>query len=44
MKYKIKKTKKWSECKIYVRECKKEEVIEIDTFNELKLIDDVYNV
>lgn len=30
--------------KIYVRECKKEDIIEIDTFNELKQIDKVYDV
>lgn len=29
---------------IYVRECKKGDVIEIDTFNELKKIDEIYNV
>lgn len=29
---------------IYVRECKKEDIIEIDTFNELKAIDKTYNV
>lgn len=30
--------------KIYVRECKKEDIIEIDTFNELKEIDKTYDV
>lgn len=29
---------------IYVRECKKEDVIEIDTFNELKKLDKIYDV
>lgn len=29
---------------IYVRECKREDVVEIDTFNELKKIDEIYNV
>lgn len=30
--------------KIYVRKCNKEDIIEIDTFNELKEIDKTYNV
>lgn len=30
--------------KIYVRECMKEDIIEIDTFNELKQIDKTYDV
>ena len=30
--------------KIYLRECKKEDIIEIDTFNELKVIDKTYDV
>lgn len=30
--------------KIYLRECKKEDIIEIDTFNELKAIDKTYDV
>lgn len=30
--------------KIYVRECKQEDIIEIDTFNELKQIDKTYDV
>lgn len=30
--------------KIYVRECKKEDIIEIDTFNELKRVDSTYDV
>ena len=30
--------------KIYIRECKKDDIIEIDTFNELKQIDEIYNV
>ena len=30
--------------KIYVRECKREDIIEIDTFNELKAIDKTYDV
>lgn len=30
--------------KIYVRECQKEEIVEIDTFNELKQIDKAYDV
>ena len=30
--------------KIYVRECKKGDLIEIDTFNELKQIDSIYDV
>lgn len=30
--------------KIYVRECKKEDIIEIDTFNELKKIDRAYEI
>lgn len=30
--------------KIYIRECKKEDIIEIDTFNELKKIDKTYDV
>ncbi len=30
--------------KIAVRECKKEDIVEIDTFNELKKIDKVYDV
>lgn len=29
---------------IYLRECKKEDIIEIDTFNELKAIDKTYDV
>ena len=29
---------------IYLRECNKEDIIEIDTFNELKAIDKTYNV
>lgn len=29
---------------IYVRECKKEDIIEIDTFNELKKMDKIYDV
>lgn len=29
---------------IYVRECKKEDIVEIDTFNELKRIDEIYDV
>ena len=29
---------------IYLRECKKEDIIEIDTFNELKTIDSTYDV
>lgn len=29
---------------IYVRECKKDDVIEIDTFNELKKLDKIYDV
>ena len=29
---------------IYLRECQKEDIIEIDTFNELKAIDKTYNV
>lgn len=35
---------KKSNYKIYLRECKKEDIIEIDTFNELKAIDKTYNV
>lgn len=30
--------------KIYVRPCKREDIVEIDTFNELKQIDKVYDV
>ena len=30
--------------KVYVRECKKEDIIEIDSFNELKQIDKTYDV
>lgn len=30
--------------KIYVRECQKEDIIEIDTFNELKQVDKTYDV
>lgn len=30
--------------KIYVRECQKEDIVEIDTFNELKQIDKAYDV
>ena len=30
--------------KIYLRECKSEDIIEIDTFNELKAIDKTYDV
>lgn len=30
--------------KIYVRECKKDDIVEIDTFNELKQIDKSYDV
>ena len=30
--------------KIYLRECKREDIIEIDTFNELKAIDKTYDV
>lgn len=30
--------------KIYIRECQKEDIIEIDTFNELKKIDKTYDV
>lgn len=30
--------------KIYVRECQKEDIIEIDTFNELKQLDKTYDV
>lgn len=30
--------------KIYVRECKENDIIEIDTFNELKKIDKIYDV
>lgn len=30
--------------KIYVRECRKEDIVEIDTFNELKQIDKTYDV
>lgn len=30
--------------KIYIRECKKEDIVEIDTFNELKQIDKTYDV
>ena len=30
--------------KIYLRECKKEDIIEIDTFNELKAIDKTYDI
>ena len=30
--------------KIYVRECKDGDIIEIDTFNELKKIDKTYDV
>lgn len=30
--------------KIYIRECKREDIIEIDTFNELKQIDKTYDV
>lgn len=30
--------------KIYLRECKKEDIIEIDTFNELKLMDKNYDI
>lgn len=30
--------------KIYIRECKKEDIVEIDTFNELKKIDKTYDV
>ena len=29
---------------IYIRECKKEDIIEIDTFNELKAIDKTYDI
>ena len=29
---------------IYIRECNKDDIIEIDTFNELKKIDEIYNV
>lgn len=29
---------------IYIRECKKDDIIEIDTFNELKKIDKIYDV
>ena len=35
---------KKSNYKIYVRECLKEDIIEIDTFNELKQIDKTYDV
>ena len=35
---------KKSNYKIYLRECKKEDIIEIDTFNELKAIDKTYDV
>ena len=30
--------------KIFVRNCKIDDIIEIDTFNELKQIDKIYNV
>ena len=30
--------------KMFVRECQKEDIIEIDTFNELKQIDKAYDV
>ena len=30
--------------KIHIRECKKDDIIEIDTFNELKQIDKTYDV
>jgi len=30
--------------KIHIRECKKEDIIEIDTFNELKQIDEIYSI
>lgn len=30
--------------KIYIRECKREDIVEIDTFNELKQIDKTYDV
>ena len=30
--------------KIYIRECKREDIVEIDTFNELKAIDPVYRI
>lgn len=30
--------------KVYVRECQKEDIVEIDTFNELKQIDKAYDV
>ena len=30
--------------KIYIRECQKEDIVEIDTFNELKKIDKTYDV
>ena len=30
--------------KIYVRECKMDDIVEIDTFNELKKIDKTYDV
>ena len=29
---------------MFVRECQKEDIIEIDTFNELKQIDKAYDV
>ena len=29
---------------IYVRECKQEDIIEIDTFGELKQIDKIYDI
>lgn len=35
---------KKSNYKIYLRECQKEDIIEIDTFNELKQIDKTYDV
>lgn len=35
---------KKSDYKIYVRECHKNDIIEIDTFNELKAIDKTYDV
>ena len=35
---------KKSDYKIYLRECQKDDIIEIDTFNELKAIDRTYDV
>ena len=35
---------KKSDYKIYLRECQKDDIIEIDTFNELKAIDKTYDV